>query len=194
VELNIKNMVCGRCMKVVKQVAENHKLNIRSIELGKLVVAEELDAKLLEQIRNELRDEGFDLVDDQKAKLVTSVKNLIIQKIHYGELDEMKENFSDYLSSSLHKDYTYLSNLFSQMESITIEQFIILQKVEKIKELLIYDEMAISDIAFRLGYSSQAHLSNQFKKVTGFSPIQFKKLKDHHRKHLDKLGPVNDVN
>jgi AraC family transcriptional regulator len=194
VELNIKNMVCGRCMKVVKQVVENHNLNIRSIELGKLVVAEELDAKLLEQIRNELREEGFDLVDDQKAKLVTSVKNLIIQKIHYGELDEMKENFSDYLSSSLHKDYTYLSNLFSQMESITIEQFIILQKVEKIKELLIYDEMPISDIAFRLGYSSQAHLSNQFKKITGFSPIQFKKLKDHHRKHLDKLGPVNDVN
>lgn len=186
-ELNIKNMVCGRCMKIVKQVIEKFKLNILSLELGKVVIEEQLDPKLLAEITQELREEGFDLIDDQKAKLVASIKNLVIQKIHYGELDEMKENFSDYLSSSLHKDYAYLSSLFSQMENTTIEQFIILQKVERIKELLVYDEVSINEIAFRLGYSSQAHLSNQFKKITGFTPIKFKKLKDHHRNHLDKL-------
>jgi AraC-like DNA-binding protein len=187
VELNIKNMVCGRCLKVVKELIQKHQLNILSIELGKVVVKEELNKELLEEIRTDLRQEGFDLIDDQKAKLIETIKNLIIEKVHYGELDEMKETFSDYLSSNIHKDYTYLSNLFSQMENTTIEQFIILQKVEKIKELLVYNEDSVSNIAYNLGYSSPAHLSNQFKKVTGFTPIQFKGLKDHHRNHLDKL-------
>ena len=186
-ELNIKNMVCGRCLKTVRQILETHQLNINSIELGKVVIEEELSESMIENIRKTLREEGFDLIDDQKAKLIENIKNLVIEKIHYGDLDEMKENFSEYLSSKLHRDYNYMSNLFSLSENTTIEQFIILQKIEKIKELLVYDETAISDIAFRLGYSSQAHLSNQFKKITGFTPMQFKKLKDHHRNHLDRI-------
>lgn len=186
-------MVCGRCVKIVKQVLEKYRLKVGSIELGKVVIEEDLPASKIEEFKKDLQQEGFDLIDDQKAKLVESIKNLIIEKVHYSDLDEMKENFSEYLSSNLHRDYTYLSNLFSLMENTTIEQFIILQKVEKIKELLVYDEFPINEIAFRLGYSSQAHLSNQFKKITGFTPGQFKKLKDHHRNQLDKLSPVNHV-
>ncbi len=189
-ELNIKNMVCGRCVKVVRQVMEKHGLVISSIELGKVVIEEDLQSQALEELRRELQHEGFDLIDDQKARLVEAIKNLVIEKVHHTDLDEMKENFSEYLASKLHRDYNYLSNLFSQMENTTIEQFIILQKVEKIKELLVYNEVSINEIAFRLGYSSQAHLSNQFKKITGFTPLQFKKLKDHHRYQLDHISAV----
>ena len=187
VELNIKNMVCGRCVKVVTQVMEAHGVKLNSISLGKVVVKEELTPEAMEQIRSALQQEGFDLIDDQKAKLIESIKKLVIEKIHRLELDEMRENFSDYLSSQLHREYNYLSNLFSASENTTIEQFIILQKIEKVKELLVYDEVPVSDIAFRLGYSSQAHLSNQFKKITGFTPVQFKKLKDHNRIQIDKI-------
>jgi AraC family transcriptional regulator len=186
-ELNIKNMVCGRCLKIVRQVAEEMHLHVQLAELGKLTVKEDLTKEQLAQLRQALVAEGFDLIDDQKAKLVEQIRNLIIQKIQEAELDEMKENFSDYLSSHLFRDYNYLSNLFSSLENTTIEQFIILQKTEKVKELLVYNEMPLNEIAFRLGYSSQAHLSAQFKKITGFTPLQFKKLKDHHRNHLDKV-------
>lgn len=186
-ELNIKNMVCGRCVKIVQQVLEDHQLTITSIELGKVTVVGEPAPSKLEEIRKALQNEGFDFIDDQKAKLVGSIKNLIIELVHYGELDEMKQNFSDYLSKKLHRDYNYLSNLFSATQNMTIEHFIMLQKVEKVKELLVYDEKSISEIAFALGYSSPAHLSNQFKKITGFSPSEFKRLKDHHRNHLDQI-------
>lgn len=186
-ELNIKNMVCGRCVKVVTQVLQSHDLHIDSIELGRASVREQLSEPSLEKLRVSLQQEGFDLIDDQKAKLIEAIKNLVIGKIHEGELDEMRENFSDFLAAQLHRDYNYLSHLFSTSENTTIEHFIILQKIEKVKELLVYDEMTISDIAFRLGYSSQAHLSNQFKKITGFTPVQFKKLKDHHRIQIDKI-------
>ena len=186
-ELNVKNMVCGRCLKIVKQVIEKHQLHIGSIELGRVVIGGELSAVQLQDLRRDLQLEGFDLIDDNKVKLIESIKNLIIEKVHYGELDEMRQNFSEYLSSKLHREYNYLSNLFSSMENTTIEQYIILQKVEKIKELLVYDEISVNEIAYRLGYSSQAHLSNQFKKITGFTPMQFKKLKEHHRNHLDQL-------
>lgn len=186
-ELNIKNMVCGRCLKVVREVMNKNELNVSSIELGKVNIENDLSDSQLLKIRQDLQSEGFDLVDDQKAMLVQSIKNLIIEQVHYGELDEMKENFSRYLSSKLHRDYNYLSNLFSSTQNITIEHFILLQKVEKIKELLVYDEKSVSEIAYSLGYSSPAHLSNQFKKMTGFSPSEFKRLKDHHRNPLDEV-------
>ena len=186
-ELHIKNMVCSRCIKVVKQIVEKHQLTMQSIELGKVLIEEEVSPSQLSEVRKDLQEEGFDIVDDQRAMLVQSIKDLVIEKIHHGDLDEMKENFSGYLSAQLHRDYNYLSTLFSSMENTTIEQFAILQKIEKIKELLVYDEMPINDIAFRLGYSSQAHLATQFKKNTGFTPGQFKKLKDHHRNSLDKI-------
>ena len=120
-------------------------------------------------------------------KIIEQVKNAIVNLVHYGELDELNVNLSTLLSNKLHKDYNYLSNLFSSVESTTIEQYFILQKIEKVKELLVYDEFSLSQIAFKLGYSSVAHLSNQFKKVTGFTPSEFKKQKEHHRNHLDKL-------
>ena len=186
-ELSVKNMVCARCTKAVSEVFARLHFDVTAVELGKVITKRDLTSTELDSLKQHLRQEGFDLIDDQKAKLVQSIKNLVIEKIHHGELDEMKENFSQYLSSKLHRDYNYLSNLFSSMENTTIEQFIILQKIEKVKELLVYDESSVNDIAFRLGYSSQAHLSNQFKKITGFSPLQFKRLKDHHRTPLDKI-------
>ena len=179
--MKIKNMVCARCLKIVRQVMEKLELQVNSIELGEVVIDGDLPVETIHFLRQELQREGFDLIDDQKAKLVEAVKNLVIEKVHYSDLDEMRENFSDYISSKLHRDYTYLSNLFSQTENTTIEQFVILQKVEKIKELLVYNEIPVNEIAFKLGYSSQAHLSNQFKKITGLSPSFYKQLKNKRK-------------
>jgi AraC-like DNA-binding protein len=146
-----------------------------------------LTPEQMQQVKTALQAEGFEIIDDQRTKLVEQVKKLIIELVHYKELDEMKENLSEYLSRHLHKDYTYLTNLFSSVENNTIEQYFILQKIEKVKEWLVYGELTLSEMAFKLGYSSVAHLSSQFRKITGFTPSQFKKLKDHHRKTLDSL-------
>ena len=139
------------------------------------------------KIKSALETEGFVVLDDQKSKLVDEIKRHIIELVHYGNLDEMDKTLSAHLSGKLHKDYHYLSSLFSSVENTTIEQYFILQKIEKVKEWLVYDEFTLSEMAFKLGYSSVAHLSGQFKKVTGFTPSQFKQLKDHHRKPLDKI-------
>lgn len=186
-ELSIKNMVCGRCIKTVANILKNAGLDVQSVQLGKAVMSDGISKEQLDAIRHQLAAEGFELLDDRRSKLVEQIKNEIIRLVHYGELDEMKQNLSDYLGGKLHRDYHYLSNLFSSVESTTIEQYFILQKIEKAKELLVYDELSLSQIAFRLGYSSVAHLSAQFKKVTGFTPSRFKKLKGHPRRHLDHL-------
>ncbi|MEJ0102102.1 MAG: AraC family transcriptional regulator [Bacteroidota bacterium] len=187
IELHIKNMVCGRCIKSVTDIFNRSSVAPVHIELGKITLPEEPSGPQLVKIKEALLKDGFELLDDSKTKLVEEIKKLIINLVHYGELDGMKENLSAYLSGRLHKDYNYLSNLFSSIENNTIEQFFILQKIEKIKEWLVYDELTLSEMSFRLGYSSSAHLSNQFKKITGFTPTQFKKLKNHHRKPLDKI-------
>lgn len=187
IQVFIKNMVCARCLKSVTGIFSRTGADIRAIRLGIAELNKPLSEEQKEKIGNELLLEGFELLDNKKAKLVQQVKQLIIDLVHYKELDEMKENFSFYLSRQLQKDYNYLSNLFSAFENITIEHFFILQKIEKVKEWLVYDELTLSEIAFRLNYSSVAHLSAQFKKITGFTPSQFKKLKDHHRKHIDSL-------
>jgi AraC family transcriptional regulator len=186
-ELNIKNMVCARCIKTVKGIFQSSGADIKSVRLGFVEINNNLSNEQLTVIRKQLADDGFELLDDQRVKLIEQIKNEIINLVHYGELDELKVNLSTLLSDKLHKDYNYLSNLFSSVESTTIEQYFILQKIEKVKELLVYDEFSLSQIAFKLGYSSVAHLSNQFKKVTGFTPSEFKKQKGHHRNHLDKL-------
>jgi AraC family transcriptional regulator len=186
-ELHIKNMVCGRCIKKVKEIVEASGAAITNIQLGVVVLKNALTTQQEDIIRTQLEEEGFALLEEQKAKLVEQVKQLIIELVHYGNLDEMKENLSVYLSARTHRDYNYISNLFSSSENITIEQYFILQKIEKVKEWLVYDEFTLSEMSFKLGYSSVAHLSNQFKKITGFTPSAFKKLKDHHRRHLDKL-------
>jgi len=180
-------MVCARCIKTVTGIFQHAGADIQTVRLGTVETRHDLNDEQLNIIRKNLLGEGFELLDDQKTKLIEKIKNEIIALVHYGELDEMKVNLSTYLTSKLHKDYNYLSNLFSSVESTTIEQYFILQKIEKVKELLVYDELSLSQIAFKLGYSSVAHLSNQFKKITGFTPSEFKKLKGHHRHHLDKL-------
>lgn len=186
-QLNIKNMVCPRCIKSVAGIFRAAGAAVREVKLGAVILQEPLSPEKLLSVREALEAEGFALIDDQRAALVEQVKNLVIGLVHFGELDEKKENLSEYLSRRLHKDYTYITNLFSSIADTTIEQYFILQKIEKVKEWLVYDELTLSEMAFKLGYSSVAHLSGQFKKITGLTPTRFKKLKDHHRKKIDTL-------
>ncbi|HVI45659.1 MAG TPA: helix-turn-helix domain-containing protein [Chitinophaga sp.] len=186
-DLFIRNMVCPRCVKVVRTVIEDAGVTVQDIQLGKATVKGQPDVKQLEQITQTLQAEGFSLIDDKKQQLVAAIKNVVVETVHYSELDEMRENFSTLLANKLQKDYHYLSSLFSEMEGATIEQYIIQQKIEKVKELLDYNELSLSEISYKMGYSSVAHLSGQFKKVTGMTPSQFKQLKTPKRIPLDKL-------
>ncbi len=149
-------------------------------------MAKEARSEQLTQLKERLAQLGFELLDDNKKRVIEKITNVIVEHVHYKPLDD-KHNFSEILSHALHKDYSYLSGLFSDVEGITIEKYIINQKIEKAKELLVYDELNLSEIAFRLGYSSVAHLSSQFKKVIGLAPSHFKKLGGIHRKSLDKV-------
>ncbi|MET0463070.1 MAG: AraC family transcriptional regulator [Chitinophagaceae bacterium] len=186
-EIYIRNMVCDRCVKSVRHVFEKMNIAIEEIRLGVVYTEVTVTDAQVKLLKEALREEGFEWMDDQKAKMVELIKSLIIQLVQTAELDEMKGNLSAYLSKMLLKDYHYLSQLFSSMENTTIEQYFILQKIEKVKEWLVYDEFSVSEIAFKLGYSSVSHLSGQFKKVTGFTPSEFKQFKDHYRKPLDKV-------
>lgn len=186
-EVHIKNMVCGRCIKSVTTIFQQTGVVPESVELGVVKLKEDLSEEQTQQIKAELEAEGFAWIDDQKAKLIDDIKRIIIELVHYSELDEMNKNLSDYLSSKLNRDYHYLGTLFSSIENTTVEQYFILQKIEKVKEWLAYNEFTLSEVAFKLGYSSVAHLSAQFKKVTGFTVSQFRQLKEHHRKPLDKV-------
>jgi AraC-like DNA-binding protein len=180
-------MVCARCIKTVMGIFRQAGADIQNIKLGSVVTGSALSDEQIKVVRRHLAAEGFELLDDRKSKLIEQIKNEIIRLVHHSDLDDMKVNLSAHLADKLHKDYNYLSHLFSSVESTTIEQYFILQKIEKVKELLVYDELSLSEISFKLGYSSVAHLSNQFKKVTGFTPGNFKKQKGHHRHHIDKL-------
>ncbi len=179
-------MVCSRCVMVVKQELE--KLNIQSsnITMGEVETVYTLSKDHLQKLGDNLAALGFELLDDSKQQLIEKIKNIIIKQVHQGEEDSHR-NYSDILSKTLHKDYSYLSSLFSEVEGITIEKYIINQKIEKIKELIIYNELNLSEIAFTLGYSSVAHLSNQFKKVTGLTPSHFRQVGRNKRKPLDKI-------
>ncbi|WP_298713819.1 AraC family transcriptional regulator [Chitinophaga sp.] len=185
--LHIKNMVCPRCIKMVRYVLEHEGQVVQDVTLGKAVLETTPDAAASARIAKALEEEGFLLLDDRKAQTVEAIKNFVIETVHYGELDEMNENFSTLLSQKLQKDYHLLSKLFSETENSTIEQFIIQQKIERVKELLVYGELTLSEIAWKLGYSSVAHLSGQFKKVTGLTPSHFKQLKEEKRRPLDKI-------
>lgn len=166
---------------------EDQGISVQDIQLGKAVLNSQPGPERLQAVAAALQNEGLPLVDDRKQQLVEAIKNTIVATIHHSPLYEMKENFSTLLAGRLHKDYHYLSNLFSEIEQITIEQYIIQQKIERVKELLVYDELNLSEIAYQLGYSSVAHLSGQFKKVTGLTPSQFKQLKEHKRRPLDAI-------
>lgn len=185
--LYIKNMVCQRCIKVVNNILTSQNITYEKIRLGEVVLIDPLKKEQATTVEKALKKEGFELLSNQQSKIISQIKGTLIELIHQKDLTELRENISHYLSEKLHKDYHYLSNLFSASESVTIEQFVIQQKVEKVKELLIYDELTLNDIAYKMNYSSTAHLSAQFKKATGFSPSQFKKLKNHKRRSLDEI-------
>ena len=187
-KIYIKNMVCDRCIMAVENELKNLKIKPKSIELGEVDLGDnDLSKELLAVLSERLNKIGFELIDDKKSKIIERIKTFIIEQVHYQNHQE-NINLSTSLSEDLHYDYNYLSNLFSSIEGITIEQFHIQQKIERVKELLVYDELSLSEIAFQLGYSSVAYISNQFKKVTGLTPSYFKKLKDNkQRKAIDKL-------
>lgn len=184
--LYIKNMVCSRCKMVVKSEFEKLGLRTISVELGEVELQEEITANQKRDLLLSLHSLGFDLLDDKKSKTIEKIKNLIIDLVHHKN-NELKINLSDYLSENLHQDYNTLSNLFSEIENTTIEKYFISQKIEKVKELLIYNELSLSEIADILNYSNVAHLSNQFKKITGFTPTYFKQLKDKKRIQIENL-------
>lgn len=180
-------MVCNRCIKVVKEEFEKLNLEIETIELGEVTVASQLDDSMLEQIEQVLSENGFELIDDKKSQLIDRIKTLVIEMTHYEKSVADSTNISDFISKEMAYDYSYLSKLFSSVEGITIERYIIHQKIEKVKELLVYDELTLNEIAYQIGYSSVQHLSNQFKRITGLTPSHFKKLKARKRKPLDEV-------
>jgi AraC-like DNA-binding protein len=184
-KLFIKNMVCDRCSMVVRQELEKIGMKPLHVALGEVTLQEPPSAENLHRISNSLSSVGFSLIDDKKSLTIEQVKNAIIEIVHRGK--PLETNLSDHLSQLVGRDYSYLSNLFSEVEGTTIEQFFIHQKIEKAKELLVYGELTLSQIATVLGYSSVAHLSNQFKKVTGLTPSHFKKVKENKRTPIDKL-------
>src|SRR5450631_104294 len=179
-------MVSLRCKMMVKDELKKLGITHLIISLGQVELPDKLNASQLEQLATALKLSGLELMDDKKAVLIEKIKDVIIEMVHYE--DEMpKVNFSDYLAEKLDYNYTYLANLFSETEGITIEHFIIIHKIERVKELIIYDELNLTEIAWKLHYSSVAHLSNQFKKVTGLTPSFFKSLKDKKRNNLENL-------
>ncbi|MNK01853.1 Transposon Tn10 TetD protein [compost metagenome] len=184
--LYIKNMVCSRCKMVVRNVFGEAGIVPLNIELGEVELKEEPAAAQLEQLSTKLQELGFEIIDDRKSKVIEQIKNAIITLVHHSE-EAPKMNLSDILTEKLNYDYTYLSNLFSEVEGLTIEKYLIAQRVEKVKELLRYDQLTLSQIADQLGYSSVAYLSNQFKKQTGLSPSFYKSQKENHRRNIEEL-------
>ncbi|MBI9068453.1 MAG: PAS domain S-box protein [Salinivirgaceae bacterium] len=191
-KLFIKYMVSNRCKLAVKEELKKLQVHFIVVALGEVEIMEDISSEQREQLKNGLLASGLELIDDTKAVLIEKIKAVIIQMVHHSD-EIIKSNFSDFLSEKLDYDYTYLANLFSEVQGTTIEQFIISHKIERIKELIIYGELNISEIAWKLNYSSVSHLSNQFKKVTGLSPTHFKQLKDKRRSPIEEIGNVNDI-
>lgn len=185
-KLYIKNMVCSRCKMVVKSELEKLGLKPLTVELGEVEMENDLSKEQRLQLDARFKALGFELIDDKKSQTIEKIKNAIVALIHHSDQD-LKTNLSVYITSQLHQDYNYLSNLFSEVEGTTIEKYFITHKIEKVKELLVYDELSLSEIADRLGYSSVAYLSNQFKKITGLTPSFFKSLKENKRTNIEEL-------
>ncbi len=182
----IKNMVCNRCIMVVKQEFEKLGVVPDDVNMGEVELKNNLTNSQLKIISNKLTELGFEILDDKNQKLIEKIKNLLIEKVQSGDLEE-HFSITEFFTKKLNKVYTQVSRLFSEVEGITLEQFFILQKIEKVKEWLVYDELTLSEIAWKLGYSSVAHLSSQFKKITGLTPSHFKKLGNKNRKPLDQI-------
>lgn len=179
-------MVCSRCKMVVKSELEKLGLHPISVELGEIEITESNIDKLKNELAQIFNLLGFELIDDRRSRIIEKIKTLIVDLVH-NKNNNIKINLSDYLTQHITQDYNTISNLFSEVEGITIEKYFIIQKIERVKELLVYDELTLSEISYLLNYSSIAHLSNQFKKTTGFTPSYFKKLKHKKRKQIDDL-------
>lgn len=179
-------MVCNRCVLVVQQELEKLNIEFDTVQLGEVNLKEPLNDKKKTAFSEKMLQLGFELIDDQRSLLIEKIKAKIIALVHYTT-EPTKENMSVILAEELGHDYSYLSKLFSEVEGTTIEKFLIAQKIEKVKELLMYDELTLNEIAYQLNYSSVAYLSNQFKKVTGLTPSHFKKVKENRRKSLDEV-------
>ncbi len=184
--INIKNMVCNRCIMVVQNEILAFGLHVNKINLGEVDIVENLSSENLNKLNLNLMQFGFEIIDDKKSKIIEKIKNEVISLVHLSE-SEIPQNYSIYLAEKLNYEYNYLSTLFSNVEGITLEKYIINHKIERVKELLVYDELTLSEIADKLGYSSVAYLSNQFKMVTGFTPSYFKSLKENKRKNIEEL-------
>jgi len=185
-EISIKNMVCNRCTMVVSQTFEKVGIKTENIQLGKVTTTEVVSPYELEELNQHLKSVGFEIIDDSKSRLIEAIKNSTIEYVyHYSEENRM--NFSDYLTNKLNLAYPYLSSLFSSVEGITIEKYMINLKIERVKELLVYDEQTLSEIADEMGYSSVSHLSGQFKKITGFTPTYFRNLRKQKRKSIQDV-------
>ena len=186
-KLHIKYMVSNRCKMAVKEELKKLGLHFIVVELGEVEIMEKITGQQRQQLQTALLDSGLELMDDKRSVLIERIKNVIIEMVHHTD-EVIRVNFSHYLSEKLNHDYTYLANLFSEVQGTTIEQFIIAHKIERIKELIIYGELNITEIAWKMNYSSVAHLSNQFKKMTGLTPSHFKQLKDKRRSPLEEIG------
>ena len=179
-------MVSNRCKMVVRTALKGLGVHFVMLELGEVEIMERLTGQQSDSLRDTLEDAGLELIDDKRSILIEKIKNAIIDMVHHSE-EMVKVNISTYLSEKLNHDYTYLANIFSQVQGVSIEQFIILHKVEKIKELLMYGELNISEISYKMNYSSTAHLSTQFKKVTGLTPTHFRQLKEKRRNPIEQI-------
>lgn len=184
--LYVRNMVCERCIMAVRRALDEEGLAFRNVQLGEIELMDTVDAGIIDNLANKLKEMGFEILDDKKSRIVEKIKSTIISIIHHNE-EELNLKLSAILADKIGLDYHYLTTLFSSVEGITIEKYTILQRIEKVKELMTYNEMSLSDIAFNMGYSSVQHLSQQFKKVTGLTPTQFRDLKDNLRRPIDKV-------
>lgn len=185
--LTVRNMVCDRCKTAVQHVLEAQRVAIKRMDLGEVELEEAPPPDKLEMIRHGLEALGFELVDDRDAATIARIKAAIVKLVHHSDEAAPKVKLSELLSNALHREYSGLSSLFTQVEGITIEQFFLLQRLERVKELIRYDELTMSEIAFRTGFSSVAHLSAQFKKLTGMTPSAFKEM-GKGRTPLDRVG------
>ena len=185
--LYVKNMVCDRCIMIVKQQLESSGLKVNAISLGKIEVEPAPNENKLQDLAGSLQALGFELIDKEKDQLVEQIKTKVIDLIHYSDLNALTQSLTQLIADQLNKDYAYLSRQFSESEGLTIEKYIIQQKIEKVKELLEYGELNLNEIAYKVGYSSSAHLSTQFKSITGLTPSRYKTTALNSRKPLDKV-------
>ena len=185
-KLYIKNMVCRRCIMAVEKIFTDNAYHLQNIELGEVDVLEDINNNAIQKLDTDLKQLGFEIIDDRKSRIIEKIKNLIVGLVYQSD-KPLSINISDYLSHEMNYEYNYLSNLFSEVEGNTIEKYFINQKIERVKELLIYDELTLSEIAFKLGYSSVAYLSTQFKKITGLTPGYFKAIKAQKRRNIEDL-------